>query len=192
MALEDIFRALEEQADRDVVAVLEEARAHAAVILEEAERDAKRTRDTRIAEAERIAVARSSQDLNVARLDARKAISHIKDRAVGEVFDAARKSLAGVRQRPDYDRLFLALAEEALRGLTGDFEVLVDPADEDRMRALLAEKGITAQVKPDLESAGGVVVAMNKGTVMRRNTLEDRLEKLSTLAQVDVAEIVFA
>ena len=139
-----------------------------------------------------MAVARSSQDLNVARLDARKEIAHIKDRAVGEVFDAARASLSGVRQRPDYDQVFRGLAEEALTGVTGDFEVLVDPADADRMRALLAERGITAEVKPELESAGGVVVSMNNGTVMRRNTLEDRLDKLSTLAQVDVAEIVFA
>jgi hypothetical protein len=35
-------------------------------------------------------------------------------------------------------------------------------------------------------------VSTDGGSVMRRNTLEDRLDKLRGLAQADVAEIVFA
>ncbi len=192
MALEDIFRALEEQADKDVEAVLEEARAHARVILEEAKREAETTRDSRVAEAERTAAARSSQDLNSARLDARKRLAGVKERAVSEVFEEAKASLAELRQRPGYDQIFRKLAEEAMAGVSEEFELWVDPADVELGRAFLAEKGLTAEVKPEISTGGGVIVATRGGTVLRRNTVEERLEKLRGLAQADVAEIVFA
>ena len=192
MALEDIFRALEEQADSDIEAVLREARAHAAAILEEATREADATREARIADAERAATMRSAQDLNQARLEARKKVAAVKEVAVREVFDDARAALSNVRERPEYDQMFRDLAEEALAGISGDFEVLVDPADVSRAEAFLAAKGLSAPVKGELHSAGGLVIVTGSGTVSRRNTLEDRLEKLRGLAQADVAEIVFA
>jgi vacuolar-type H+-ATPase subunit E/Vma4 len=192
MALEDIFRALEEQADRDIDVVLKEARAHASAIHEEAEREATSVREHRVAEAERVARARSSQDLNTVRLEARKRVAAVKERAVRETFDAAQASLAGVRGRADYPDIFRALVAEALAGVDAEFSLLVDPADAELARAALSERGVSAEVRPELSSAGGVVVSLQGGEITRRNTLEDRLDKLRSLAQADVAEILFA
>jgi vacuolar-type H+-ATPase subunit E/Vma4 len=192
MALEDIFRALQEQADRDVEAVLAEARAHASVILEEAEREAATARETKIADAERSAMARSAQDINSVRLEVRKRIAGVKERAVSEVFETALTRLGEVRSRPDYAVIFKALADEATAGLSSGYEVLVDPADVEVATAYLRERGSSASVRGDLSTAGGLVVSTDGGSVMRRNTLEDRLDKLRGLAQADVAEIVFA
>jgi len=192
MALEDIFRALEEQADRDVEVVLADARAHATVIREEAEKEAETLRAARLAEAERMAKSRSSQSLNQVRLEARKRLAGVKERAIREVFDDARVALGEVRSRPDYPAVFRALAEEALEGVAGEYELLVDPADADLARQLAAEKGLAPDaVRADISTAGGLVVATQGGQVMRRNTLEDRLEKFRGMAQAEVAEIVF-
>lgn len=192
MALEDIFRALEEQADKDVEAVLAEARAHAAVILDEAQHEANAARDNRVAEAVRSARSRTGQSLNAARLEARKRIAGVKERAVREVFEAAANELGQVRGRPEYDQVFRALADEALAGVEGEFEILVDPTDVDLARAYIAEKGLAAEVRPELTTSGGLVVSTRGGSVLRRNTLEDRMDKLRGVAQADVAEIVFA
>jgi len=191
MGLEDIFRALEEQADKDSEAVLVEARAHADALLEEAEAAASRARDAHLAEAERAALSRSAQDLNSVRLEARKQLASIKERAVREVFDDALSELSRIRSGADYPRAFAVLADEALAGAEGDFEVLVDPADADLARTVLAERGVSAPVRPDLSAAGGLVIAFDGGRVMRRNTLDDRLDKLRGLAQAEVAEILF-
>jgi len=191
MGLEDIFRALEEQAERDSAAVLVEARAHADALLEEAEAAAGRAREAHLAEAERAALSRSAQDLNSVRLEARKQLASVKERAVREVFDDALGELSRIRSGADYPRAFAALADEALAGAEGDFEVLVDPADADLVRTVLAERGVSAPVRPDLSTAGGLVVAFDGGRVMRRNTLDDRLDKLRGLAQAEVAEILF-
>jgi len=192
MALEDIFRALEEQADRDVEAVLAEARAHATAIREEAEREAAFARENRVADAERTAKARSAQDLNSARLDARKRVAAVKERAVRQVFDDALSSLGTIRARADYASVFRALIDEAIEGVEGEYELLVDPADAELARQIVAEKGLSVAVKPEISSAGGVVVSLQSGSVTRRNTFEDRLDKLRGLAQADVAGLLFA
>lgn len=191
MALEDIFRALEEQAEKDSEAVLSEARAHAAVIVEEAQSAAARTRDERIEQAGRMARARSAQDLNSARLETRKQLAGVKERAVSVVFDEALGELASVRSGAEYPAVFARLADEAIEGVTAEFALLVDPADADLAADYLAKKGLSARVRPDLATAGGVVVALDNDRVMRRNTLEDRLDKFRGLAQADVAEILF-
>lgn len=191
MALEDIFRALEEQADKDSEAVLTEARAHASAIVEEAELAAARTRDEHVEQAGKAARARSAQDINSARLETRKQLAGVKERAVSVVFDDALVDLAKVRSGADYPEVFARLADEAVEGVSTQFALLVDPADADLAAAYLAKKGLTAEIRPALATAGGVVVAFDNDRVMRRNTLEDRLDKLRGLAQAEVAEILF-
>lgn len=191
MALEDIFRALEEQADKDVEAVLAEARAHAAQITDDAKSEAEATKQNRLAEAERVARSKSTQSLNSVRLEARKKIASVKDQAVTQVFDESLEALAKVRSGKDYADVFAALAREATAGVEGDFEVLVDPADVDLAKGTLTKLGLSAPVKGELSTAGGLVVVTEGGRVLRRNTLEDRLAKFRGIAQADVAEIVF-
>ena len=192
MALEDIFRALEEQAERDVEAVLAEAREHAAVIVDQAQAEAAQVLEHRLAEAERAAISRSSHALNAVRLDARKRVAAVKERAVSDAFDGAIAQLGSVRSSADYPSIFRGLATEALADVEDDFAVLVDPADVELATQVLAEMDLKGEVRGELATAGGLVVMTEGARVARRNTLEDRLGKLRGLAQSDVAEILFA
>ena len=144
MAIEDIFKALEEQADRDIIAVTAEAREHAAAILEEAERDAELLRQSRVEEAERHSRARGQQSINTARLEARKAVAAVKEQAVAAAFAKARDALADVRSSAEYDVVFRALVGEAVEGAGGDAAVLVDPLDVELARRVLGEMGLDA------------------------------------------------
>lgn len=135
---------------------------------------------------------RSMQSLNTVRLEVRKQVASAKERAVAGVFAQAHDALSEVRGRSDYDAIFKALVEEAVAGAPPGFELLVDPADVERAKSVLAGLGLEASVSPDLSAAGGVVVAFDNRRIMRRNTLEDRLEKFEGIAQAEVAEILFA
>lgn len=192
MALEDIFKALEEQATRDIEQILEDARAHGRAITEEAAEQAAAIRAARVMEAERVARARSMHSLNAARLEARKRQAGIKEKAIASVFEDAMGRLQGMRQDPSYRDVFSRLAEEALDGVEGAVDVMVDPADESLAKEVLDSLGRDARVVTDISTAGGLVVVTGGGTVSRRNTFEGRLDKLRSVAQADVAEIVFA
>lgn len=192
MALEDIFKALEEQAARDIEQIMEDARSHGDAIVAEAEEQAAAMRSSKVVDAERHARAQSTHGLNAARLEARKRQAGVKETAIQSVFDEALVRLAEARRDPDYRGIFAKLVEEALAGVDGALEVHVDPADEAMAGEVLGAMGVNVPVVADLSTAGGVVVVSGEGTVSRRNTFEDRLDKLRSIAQADVAEIVFA
>lgn len=192
MALDDIFVALEEQADVEIETVLQDARDQAAAIAEQATDDAEAARSARLEQAEKVTRSEASQSVNAAKLEGKKKVAAVKEIAVDTVFDQALDLLSGARGSSDYPAVFQALAQEALKGMSGDVEVYVDPADEALARSTMAALGVDAPIKPEISTRGGLVVAMQGGRIRRRNTLEDRLEKVRQSAQADVAEILFS
>jgi len=190
MAIEDIFRALEEQADAECTEILRVAEAQASSIRDEAHREAERTKAAKLAAIEDVVVSKVGKTINAARLENRKALAAVRDNAVEQAFSGALERLGALRSTADYERIFRKLAEETFVGVSGDCDVLVDPAD-----AALAEKVVkainpTCVIKPELSTAGGLIAVTVGGKVTRRNTFESRLDKARTLAQAQVAEIL--
>ncbi len=190
MAIEDIFRALEEQADAECTEILRVAEAQASSIRDEAHREAERTKTQKLAAIEDVVISKVGKTINAARLENRKALAAVRDSAVEQAFTGALERLGTMRNTADYERVFRKLAEETFVGVTGECDVLVDPAD-----AALAERVVkainpTCVVKPEIATAGGLMAVTVGGKVTRRNTFESRLGKARTLAQAQIAEIL--
>lgn len=192
MALEDIFRALEDQAQQECDLILQVARDQAESIAEDAADQAESIRTNRVEEAERTTRHKASQTVNTARLESKKRVAAVKEAGVSASFDSALDALGSVRAGSSYPAIFKALVEEAARGIEGDLEVWVDPADEALATSTLADLGVAATLRTEIKTSGGVIITINDGRIMRRNTLEDRLEKVRLMAQAEVAEILFS
>ncbi|MDO8849072.1 MAG: V-type ATP synthase subunit E family protein, partial [Coriobacteriia bacterium] len=123
MALEDIFRALEDQAQGECDQILRVARDQAEAIAEDAGDQAESIRTNRVDEAERTTRKKASRTVNSARLESKKRVAAVKEAGVSESFDRALTALGAVRGRNDYASIFKALAEEASAGLEGELEV---------------------------------------------------------------------
>ncbi len=191
MAIEDILKTLDDQAQADCDAVIAEAREHAKLILDDAQRSADGIHDNFVKQVERVARVHASKITNAARLEAKMTVSSAKGDGVESVFEAARAKLADLRGA-DYDRLFDALAAEALDGVGGDVTIHVAQADVERAQRAAAAAGVSADVLGDIDTAGGLVVEAFGGRVIRRNTLEDRLDRVSQMVQADVARVLFS
>jgi len=191
MAIEDILKTLDEQAQDDCDAVLGEANEHAALIIDDARRAADAVHEGYARQVERVARAEAARAVNAARLETKMLVSSAKGDGVGSVFDTARAQLKTLRDAK-YDALFAALAAEAFEGVEGDVVVRVAPEDADRATRAAAAAGLTAQVDATLVSAGGLIVEAYGGRVIRRNTLEDRLDRVSQYKQADVARVLFS
>jgi len=192
MAIEDIFIALEEQGEQESREALDAAREQARGIKEDADEQAKLTRAGKIEVAKAHAVTKTARVLNSARLEGRRAVAGVKEKAIVQAFDEALVKMASVRKGPDYPSLFRALAREAVEGLTGEVTFLVDPADEALANEVLRELGVSGTVDASASTLGGLTVAAQGGNMLRRNTLEDRLEKYRLSSQSDVAEVLSA
>jgi vacuolar-type H+-ATPase subunit E/Vma4 len=191
MAIEDILKALDEQATADSAAVVAEAEAHANLIIEDAQRSADEIHQNFARQVERVARAAASKKVNAAKLEAKMEVSSAKGAGVASVFDAARDRLSEVRSG-DYDRLFEQLAAEALAGSEGAVTIRVAAQDADRAQRAAAASGITAEIVADQDSVGGIIVESAGGRIIRRNTLEDRLDRVSQFLQADVARVLFS
>lgn len=192
MALEDIFRALEEQADAECDEILQSARSHADSIAEEAREQAVEIKQAHIEAAERDVRSTAAQRLNAAKLDGRKRVAAVKDSAIASAFDVAASQLSGLRGDKSYEAVFRKLAEEALHGVDGEVDVFVGSEDVDLAKRTMKALGRSARIEVDGSISGGLVVLSDGGRVYRRNTFEDRLARLRECCQAEVAGILLA
>jgi V/A-type H+-transporting ATPase subunit E len=192
MAIEDIFIALEEQGEQESREALDAAREQARGIKEDAEEQAKTIRGNKTDAARAHAALKTARTINSARLEGRRAVAGVKERAIVQSFDEALDKLASVRKSPDYPGLFRALAAEAVEGLDGEVTFVVDPADAALAAQVLAELALNGTVDATASTRGGLTVMAQGGSMLRRNTLEDRLAKFRLGGQSEIAEVLSA
>jgi len=183
MALEDIFKALEEQADEECKTIVTDARDQAEGILTHARDEADSIKSDRLGNTERSVRSKTAQQINYARLESKKRVAAVKERSVGKVFEEAMKSLEALRHTDTYPALMKDLIQEAVAGVDGEYRILVDQVDVDVAKKAAADLGLSAPVEQGDSTIGGAVVSFGGGRIARRNTLEDRLEKVSGLIQ---------
>ncbi len=192
MALEDIFRALDEQAQKECEDILSAARAQADAIAEDAADQAGGICTECVDQTDTAVRLKAAKTTNAAKLEGKKSVAAVKETAMDAAFDKAGARLASIRGTDAYAGILEMLTAEAAAGVTGEMAVLVDPADEALAKQVVAGLGIQAEVRPELSTSGGVVVVTGNGRIVRRNTFEDRLEKVKQTVQSEVAEILFS
>jgi vacuolar-type H+-ATPase subunit E/Vma4 len=192
MAIEDILRALDEQADSDCRALVENAKQQAKSIVADAKAEADRIRAAKVASTETQVRARAAQIVNAAKIERRRKISTAQDAGVDQVYADAGTALRNSRGSKDYDALFLALAREATARAVGDLAIQVSPDDAALATRALSELGLKGEVDTSADILGGLTVVSSGGRVYRRNTFDDRLAKVRKHVQSEVAEILFA
>lgn len=192
MAVEDIFDALDRQADLDREAMLAHAKEQADRIMQEARVQADEIRTSRLAQVERELSLLRNKRTNTAQLEAKKRASAQKEKLIHDVFAEAETRMRDIRQTLDYSDRLERLLFEALGDLEGEGVVVhVDPRDKDVALAALARIGRQVEVQADMSCAGGVKVTLSSGLVTRLNTLESRLVKAQRVGKWNVAAALF-
>ncbi|MBN1193175.1 MAG: V-type ATP synthase subunit E [Coriobacteriia bacterium] len=190
MAIEDIFRALEEQADSEVNQILHTATVQADAVEHEARDEADRITQGRIQVAEDAVRVKAAKAVNAARLEVRRNLAEVRDKALDSVFAEAAEHLSKMRGTAEYERVFGELAKEALKGLDGMCEIQVASADEALAKKVVGGLGVEFTVSPTLDTIGGLVVSAHEGRVVRRNTFESRLLKVRSVAGSSITEVL--
>lgn len=190
MAIEDIFRALEEQADAEVSQILHAATVQADAVEHEARDEADRITGARVEAADHAVRTKATKAVNAARLQVRRDLAEVRDNAVDAVFTEATKRLAAMRGTAEYERVFAALAKEAFTSVDAECDVQVAPADAALAKKVMDELGMKGTVSPTLDTIGGLVVSTHDGRVVRRNTFESRMQKARSVAGAKVAEVL--
>lgn len=183
----DLAALLEREASAEIEALLGGARERASEIVAEAEREAASliANRERQAEAQRQAAlvrARSSAQLEAAsmRLNAQQD-------AIQTAFRQAESQIEALRgDASRYPAVLAALLKEATEGLRGAPDtVVVHPSDEAAARQAMQEAGVSAELRTDPDTVGGVRVV--SGRISVENTLPVRLDALRDELASEVA-----
>lgn len=192
MGLEEILRALEEEGKRDEKEIKSRAEVEARAILKQAEADAKKIGESLVGEAKRKAESERTKILNAARLYVKKELIKAKGELLKGAVKEAEKGLAQFREKSNkYREVLRKLTEEALEGIEGKVIVYVAKKDEPLMKKSLREMQVEAEVRPHLNSLGGVRVETADGSITVLNTLDNRLNQVSQVYRVEVVKLLF-
>jgi V/A-type H+-transporting ATPase subunit E len=147
----------------------EKAAAERAKILEQAARDTERVR---------------TQTIATTQMKARTMKLAHREKLLDSVFAEAERRLAGLEQRPDYDRILRRLLREALSHLEAD-EVRIRSDDRSRkhmtdswLAGMAKETQVRLVLGPALDRGTGVIVETADGHRQYDNTLETRLQRM--------------
>ncbi|MDZ4655789.1 MAG: V-type ATP synthase subunit E [Coriobacteriia bacterium] len=190
MAIEDIFKALDEQADAECREFIRVAEGQAEAILAEATAEADRIQEHKLQAAEQVVRQKAGKTVNTAKLDNKKQLTAVREHVVQQVYDDSAARLAGVRSTKEYKDVFAALAKEALDGVGGDCVMQVDPADATLAEQVAKDSRVNCEIVTDITTSGGMLVSSEKGRVLRSNTFESRLAKSREFTYARVSEIL--
>jgi V/A-type H+/Na+-transporting ATPase subunit E len=189
MALKDLLSALEADAAAESERLRAEADAEAARIVEKAESEARALEQ----HAARTDDADLGRELERRRSEARlAAAARLRDEheaGVSSLQAALRRRLDALRGTNGYPAVLRASIEESLAAAPAGSALRVDPRDAQLARTIVRELGARLEVRPELETVGGVeLVAEDRRTV--RNTIEERLHNAESQLRVLAAELL--
>ena len=184
MALADLLRAIEAEADAERARADRETAAEAAAIVERARDEAGALEAALTAAPETEARAEAVQMRALARLDASSALRSAREDAFGSLLTGIRETLAALRGTDAYPALFEALLAESRAALPSARELRVDRRDADLALPLADGLG----VELTLDTWGGLELASDDGRTIR-NTLEERLANAEPLLRRRFAQM---
>lgn len=177
MALSDILRAIEEEADAEIRQIDLEAERRIRVELAHAGEAADRVRADELRRRELAVAEESRRILTGARVEADRAVREAREQVYQSLLSRVRARLAAVSETAEYARVLPLLFDECRRILPDARLLRVRPEDADRATAIAIESGLAdVEVDAGLSTMGGLEMTTADGRRVL-NTFEDRLDK---------------
>lgn len=178
MAYEDLLNSVEESAQEKEQELRKRAAVAVGDIKDRAKQQAEAIRQAQIEGANRSVTTERNKQLYLEKAKNKEALIRIREAAFERAFCEAEARLRDLRADMKYQAIFEKLLREAASTIGDDpFIVHVDPKDDALCKKTLAGLNLNGEVRPDLATAGGVVISQHGDTVTIRNTVESRLER---------------
>jgi V/A-type H+/Na+-transporting ATPase subunit E len=176
MALQDLLRAIEDEAAAERATADRKASAEAVAIIERARHEAGTVEAALATAPEAQTRAEAERDVSLARLAAAATVRVAREEAFASLLAGIQVQLAGARGSDTYRARFRALIAESRAALPAARELRVDPRDLELADSTAGDLRVVAA----LDTFGGVELVDDDGRTVR-NTLEERLANAEML-----------
>jgi len=187
MALKDLLTALEADSATETERLRAETDAEALRIVESAKLEARAVEQQAVRAQEADLARELERRRSEARLAAAAMLRDEHDALVATLQDALRNRLGELRDTHRYPAVMRALIEESVAALPNASLLRVDPRDAELARRIVSELDIQLELRPELDTLGGVELAADDRRTVR-NTLEERFRNAERELRVLAAE----
>jgi V/A-type H+-transporting ATPase subunit E len=191
LAYENLLKSVDESAQERERELRENARVTIESVRKKARKQAELIRQSQISDAENTAAVENNKLLCIAGGENKARLIRIREQLFSSAFNEAKLRLSHLRKNQKYPEIFKKLTVDAAEALGAvAFHVHVDKRDEELCRETLVSLNLPAEIIPDLDSAGGLVVSLPDGSVIISNTVESRLERAQELKKLEIYSIL--
>ncbi len=180
---------LQEEVLAEIQRVLAEADAEAERIVAAAREKA----EAMVAAQKRKLEAQKAAELHRAESAAELAVTtarvEAKGKVIGEVFERVKRRLTALPEDPEYPTVLERLATEAVAAVGEAEAIIVNPADEARLKGWAEGKGLQLRTSPEVKL--GVVAVSKGGKTQVANTLPERLERAWETLSAEVSRVLW-
>lgn len=191
MAYEDLLKSVEESAHEKELELRKRETAAVDEIKSRAKKRAGEIRKIHLDEAEKSITTERNKLLYLTKAENKENLIKVRESAFERAFAGAETRLKTLRLDPKYPAVFTLLLKDAAGALgDGVFVVHTDPKDEALCKKTLAVLNISAEIRPDITTAGGVVASLPDNSVVISNTFESRLDRAKELRRKEIHAIL--
>ncbi len=194
MALEDILRAMAEQARAEVARIKSQAESEASAVIAKAEEEARAIKARHLADSNIRGHLQNERArlLNEAKRVALHQVMATRETLIEEAFGTAKTQLARLREKREYPEYLALLTREVVEELGRELRIVVDAQDVALMRRITAELSVEAEISTGLNSVGGLEATTPDGRIGLVNTVEARLKHGEEYLRREIASLLFA
>jgi vacuolar-type H+-ATPase subunit E/Vma4 len=193
LAIDDILRALEDNAEDHIEAIKQDTQQRVNEIISEVEKEASRTKRLRLKKMEDAIKSECTGIVYSASLKAKNELIKAQEETVNEAFRLAEQRLSDLHSNEEYPKVFELLLEECLEVFNGEVVLRVRPDDKALVDRLMADRQVPYSIsETPLEASGGLVASSPDGEVVVHNSFESRLSKAKEILRLDISNALFS
>jgi len=192
--LDNLFRALEAEGNKEIGEILAEAEREAKTIIKGAQAEVSKIKEGHLKKAELFLKRKKNHLVNQAQIDNKEKLQQAKKKIIEQVFESMGKKLKDLRKEKIYPKVFRRLAIEAVKVIPKKMKMTIRVRKDD---AEVAEKILgklplkNYVLKPNLRGLGGLEISAKTGQILAKNTLKSRLEKARKVLEREVTLVLF-
>lgn len=190
MSHQDLINALLQDGRHQCGQIIEKAKADAEEILKNAEKGLELQKKESLDKIETDIKIKSVEVMNKAKISANGKILKAKYEAIENIFQKAAEEFLEIKKEKRYLPVFEKLCKEVLGDIKGETKVIIDREDAGLFKRLFPD--IKAEIAP-VNSAKifGIELITKNGSVIIKNTLNSRLEKIKPELMLELNKFLF-
>ncbi|MEK6678410.1 MAG: V-type ATP synthase subunit E [Nitrospirota bacterium] len=190
MSHQDLINALLQDGRHQCEQIIEKAKADAEEIVKNAERELERQKKEYLNKIETDIKIKSVEVINRAKINANGRILKAKYEAIENIFKKATERFLEIRNEKRYLSIFEKLCKEVLGDIKGETKVIMDSEDASLFKKLFPD--INAEIAPvNSSKVLGIELITKNGSVIIKNTLISRLEKIKPELMLELNKLLF-